>query len=109
MESHLALVGERTGMTFKIGQKVRIRVAKADPETSEIDIELIEAETVETLSMDSNKNRRQRRSQKQPEKKENKPKEQQKDRQSNKQKNKPKKGKAPFYQGAPKKKGKKGR
>ena len=109
LESHLALVGERTGMTFKIGQKVRIRVAKADPETREIDFELIEAETVETLSMDSNKNRRQRRSQKQPEKKENKPKAQQKDRQSNKQKNKPKKGKAPFYQGAPKKKGKKGR
>lgn len=46
LENHLALVGERTGQTFKIGQKVRIKVIKADPETREIDFELIEAEEV---------------------------------------------------------------
>ena len=33
IENHMALVGERTGMTLKIGQKVQIRVEKADPET----------------------------------------------------------------------------
>ena len=36
LENHLALVGERTGQTFKIGQKVRIKVIKADPETRKI-------------------------------------------------------------------------
>jgi ribonuclease R len=59
IENHLALVGERTGMTFKIGQKVRVRVVKADPETREIDFELIEAEEVESLQ--PVKNRKQRR------------------------------------------------
>ena len=49
MENHLALVGERTGLTFKIGQKVRIKVVKADPETREIDFELVAAEEVEKL------------------------------------------------------------
>ena len=28
IENHMALVGERTGMTLKIGQKVQIRVEK---------------------------------------------------------------------------------
>ena len=36
-------------MTFKIGQKVRIKVVKADPETREIDFELVAAEEVEKL------------------------------------------------------------
>ena len=44
IENHMALVGERTGMTLKIGQKVQIRVEKADPETREVDFELISAE-----------------------------------------------------------------
>ncbi|MGC3144933.1 S1 RNA-binding domain-containing protein, partial [Enterococcus faecalis] len=35
IENHMALVGERTGMTLKIGLKVQIRVEKADPETRE--------------------------------------------------------------------------
>ncbi len=46
IENHMALVGERTGMTLKIGQKVQIRVEKADPETREVDFELISAEEV---------------------------------------------------------------
>ena len=50
-ENHLALVGERTGMTFKIGQKVRIKVTKSDPETREIDFELLEAEPVAPIVM----------------------------------------------------------
>ena len=44
IENHLALVGERTGLTFKIGQKVRVKVIKADPEERAIDFELIDAE-----------------------------------------------------------------
>ena len=51
VENHLALVGERTGQTFKIGQKVRIKVRKADPETREIDFELIEAAEVAPILM----------------------------------------------------------
>jgi ribonuclease R len=46
IENHLALVGERTGLTFKIGQKVRVKVIKAVPEERAIDFELIEAEEV---------------------------------------------------------------
>ena len=49
IENHMALVGERTGMTLKIGQKVRIKVEKANPETREIDFELLEAEAVKPL------------------------------------------------------------
>ncbi|MCD5002781.1 ribonuclease R [Enterococcus saccharolyticus] len=104
LENHLALVGERTGMTFKIGQKVRIRVVKADPETREIDFELIEAEDIPSLT-DINKNRRQRR---------NKPKKQYKSTEKKetkygkKPKEKHKKGKKkPFYKSVVKKKGKK--
>lgn len=54
-ENHLALVGERTGMTFKIGQKVRIKVTKSDPETREIDFELLEAEPVAPIVMKDRK------------------------------------------------------
>ncbi|WP_314066334.1 ribonuclease R [uncultured Vagococcus sp.] len=44
VESHLALVGERTGVTYRIGQKVVIKVTKADPTTREIDFELVSTE-----------------------------------------------------------------
>ncbi|QIL46683.1 ribonuclease R [Vagococcus coleopterorum] len=44
VESHLALVGERTGTTYKIGQKVVIKVTKADPATREVDFELVSVE-----------------------------------------------------------------
>ncbi|MFC7054726.1 S1 RNA-binding domain-containing protein [Enterococcus alcedinis] len=50
-ENHLALVGERTGTTFKLGQKVRIKVTKSDPETREIDFELVDAEPVAPIVM----------------------------------------------------------
>lgn len=46
VESHLALVGERTGVTYKIGQKVVIKVTKADTTTREIDFEMISSEEV---------------------------------------------------------------
>ncbi len=41
VEEQLMLVGERTGVVYRIGQKVKIRVTKANPETREIDFELI--------------------------------------------------------------------
>ena len=74
MENHLALVGERTGQTFKIGQKVRIKVIKADPETREIDFELIEAEEVIRIQQPKkkqNKENKQRRQTSDRQKKEN--------------------------------------
>lgn len=46
IEDQLTLVGERTGITYKIGQKVKVKVVKADPETREIDFELITDGTV---------------------------------------------------------------
>lgn len=41
VEEQLMLVGERTGVVYRIGQKVKIKVTKANPETREIDFELI--------------------------------------------------------------------
>ena len=63
VEKHLALVGERTGLTLKIGQRVRIRVEKSDPETREIDFELLEAEELERIEIQRPKrgNRKDRR------------------------------------------------
>ncbi len=49
IENHLALVGERTGLTFKIGQKVRVKVVKADPDERAVDFELVSAEEVTAL------------------------------------------------------------
>jgi ribonuclease R len=54
IEKHMALVGERTGKTFKLGQKVVIKVEKADPETREIDFELISSEDVAPVELDKN-------------------------------------------------------
>ena len=42
LESHMVLLGERTGMIFRIGQKVRIEVTKADVDSREIDFALVE-------------------------------------------------------------------
>ena len=61
METQLALVGERTGVTFKIGQKVKVKVTKADPVTQEIDFELVEAEEVTPIVRQENRKRRRSR------------------------------------------------
>ncbi|MDR2465048.1 MAG: ribonuclease R [Streptococcaceae bacterium] len=53
LEKHLALVGERSGQVFKIGQKVTVKVMKADPETKEIDFKLIDAEEVPRIETSS--------------------------------------------------------
>ena len=61
IENQLALVGERTRQTFKIGQKVRIKVTKSDPETREIDFELLEAEELPSLEVPKNNRQNQKR------------------------------------------------
>ncbi|AZP03229.1 ribonuclease R [Jeotgalibaca ciconiae] len=42
LESHMVLLGERTGIIYRIGQKVRIEVTKADVDSREIDFALVE-------------------------------------------------------------------
>ncbi|OJG45819.1 ribonuclease R [Enterococcus hermanniensis] len=61
IENQLALVGERTRQTFKIGQKVRIKVTKADPVTREIDFELLEAEEIPAIDVPRNTHQNKRR------------------------------------------------
>ncbi len=56
VENHLALVGERTGLTFKIGQKVRVKVVKADPDERAVDFELVSAEEVTALERPKTRN-----------------------------------------------------
>ena len=43
-ERMLALIGERSGLTFKIGQPIKIKVVKADRMTGEIDFEYLPSE-----------------------------------------------------------------
>ena len=104
IETHMALVGERTGMTLKIGQKVRIKVEKADAETREIDFELLEAETVQPLEAPKT-TRRKATNRQQDRKMQSRKKENKKPVEHKKGK---KKGKKPFYKEvSQKKKGKK--
>ena len=51
VERLMALVGEHTKMTFKLGQKVVVRVTKSDPETRNIDFQIIEAEGIEAKDL----------------------------------------------------------
>lgn len=97
VENQLALVGERTHRTFKIGQTVKVRVIKADPETREIDFELIETQGEKAKAQPNRRKRRRKKDQS------GKKKEKRKDKTSKKGKSKQR----PFYKSAPKKKGKK--
>lgn len=97
IENHMALVGERTGMTLKIGQKVKIKVEKADPETREIDFEFIEAEEAERLEAPKQKKRQDGRRNRPSDRKE-------KVKKPFTQKKNKKKGKKPFYKEVAKKK-----
>lgn len=105
LENQLALVGERTRLTFKIGQKVRIKVVKAEPETREIDFELVSAEEVTNLELPkSARKSTPKKAKRKPSRNKNR---QTADFQHGKKK-KNKKGKtAPFYKKAVKKKKKK--
>lgn len=93
IENQLALVGEHTNQTFKIGQQVKVRVTKADPETREVDFELVDAQKVELDAPKKQQNRKQRRKKQEdvPTKKK-----------SKKDKKGKNKGKKPFYKDAPK-------
>lgn len=107
IENQLALVGERTRQTFKIGQKVRVKVTKSDPETREIDFELLEAEEVPALEIPGNNHRTQRRRPMNGSKnKQNSEKKTGKnfERAKNESGKKKKKGKKAFYKSVPKKK-----
>lgn len=41
IEKHLMLIGERTGVSYRIGQSVNVEVVKADIDTNEIDFKLL--------------------------------------------------------------------
>ncbi|MBO0453635.1 ribonuclease R [Candidatus Enterococcus murrayae] len=107
VENQLALVGERTRQTFKIGQKVRIRVTKADPETREIDFELLEAEELPPLEVPKNDRLNQRRKPnggRKNNKDSAKYQSKKADRSKGGKEKKKKKGKKPFYKSVTKKK-----
>lgn len=109
IENHLSLVGERTGLTFKIGQKVRVKVIKADPEERAIDFELIDAEEIVPLERPktSNKNRPSNRHQKRSSKSHTERNGKKNSYSNERKKGKGpsnKKGKKPFYKGIKKKK-----
>ncbi|OJG68059.1 ribonuclease R [Enterococcus moraviensis] len=97
IENHMALVGERTGMTLKIGQKIKVKVEKADPETREIDFEFLEAEEVERIEAPKQKKRQDSRRKRGSDRKEM-------DKKPFSQKKNKKKGKKPFYKEVAKKK-----
>ncbi|MDT2828775.1 ribonuclease R [Enterococcus viikkiensis] len=108
IENQLALVGERTRQTFKIGQKVRVKVTKSDPETREIDFELLEAEEIPALEVPGNSRRNNQRRKPTGGRKNNQnsnknyPKNS--DRPAAGKEKKKKKGKKPFYKSVAKKK-----
>ena len=106
VENQLALVGERTRQTFKIGQKVRIKVVKSDPETREIDFELLEAEEIPLLELPKGGSRQRRQSTggRKNNKKSDKYYGKNVDRTKNGKDKKKKKGKKPFYKSVAKKK-----
>ena len=108
IENHLALVGERTGLTFKIGQKVRVKVVKADPDERAVDFELVSAEEVTALERPKARNGKSgKREGKQAGKRSEKNGKKNKRYSDSKQTFGKKKGKKPFYKGVKKKKKKK--
>ncbi|MER2181055.1 MAG: ribonuclease R [Desemzia incerta] len=107
----LMLIGERTGVVYKIGQKVKIKVTKADPELREIDFELIPDPNLEVkadenaLKKGKRKGRNDKRSSRGPAKKDGKGSGEKGKKRTG---SKPKKAK-PFYKDVAKKTGKKKR
>lgn len=104
IENQLALVGERTRQTFKIGQKVRVKVTKSDPQTREIDFELLEAEELTPLAVPKEANRNHRRKPTSGGKNQNSQKRYNKNSDRSKNGKEKKKGKKPFYKSVAKKK-----
>ena len=103
VENHLALVGERTGTIYRIGQQVKIKVVKADPETREIDFELVSAETVTERIEIPKKNNGKGKQRKQSDKKQG-----ERSFEKNKKNKSSKNKKQPFYKSVAKKSKSKG-
>lgn len=55
IESHMVLLGERTGIVYRIGQKVKIEVTKADVATREIDFAIVETAELNVYDNEMNK------------------------------------------------------
>ncbi|MGP6138667.1 ribonuclease R [Jeotgalibaca sp. A127] len=55
IESHMVLLGERTGIVYRIGQRVKIEVTKADVATREIDFALVEDAELNVYDNEMNK------------------------------------------------------
>ncbi len=103
VENHLALVGERTGTIYRIGQQVKIKVTKADPETREIDFELLSAETLpDRIEIPKKNNGRGKPRKNEPRRKS------ESDNRSERGKKAKKNKKQPFYKSVAKKKSSKG-
>lgn len=62
----LMLIGERTGVVYRIGQEVKIKVTKADAELREIDFELVPDPTLERKLDPSEQKKRGKKHQKNP-------------------------------------------
>lgn len=97
IESHMAFVGERTGKVYKIGQKVRVKLTKADVDTREIDFDLLSAEPLTEKIELPKKNKKQSTSRRNDKKKQTGKSD------FAKKDKKPKKGKKPFYKSVNKK------
>ena len=104
-ERDLTLRGEKSGVTFRVGQQIRIKVERADKMTGEIDFSYIPSELdvvekgLKAQGRDRNDNRRDRR---RKEKKGSKGSSTKRDAKG-KESTKKKKGKKPFYKEVAKK------
>ena len=110
-ERDLTLSGEKSGVTFRVGQQIRIKVERADKMTGEIDFSYIPSELdvvekgLKAQGRDRNDNRRDRR---RKEKKGSKVSSTKRDA-KRKESSKKKKGKKPFYKEVAKKGAKHGK
>ncbi|MBM6615709.1 ribonuclease R [Desemzia sp. RIT804] len=107
----LMLIGERTGVVYRIGQKVKIKVTKADPELREIDFELIPDPNLE-VKVDPNQDKKGKRKGQDPKRSSKEQPRRRKKTSSEKEKKSPEnktKKSNPFYKDVVKKKGKKKR
>jgi ribonuclease R len=41
-EAHHVLRAERSGQTFRLGQRVRVKIVRADPDALKVDLQLVE-------------------------------------------------------------------
>ncbi|MGX7200116.1 ribonuclease R [Enterococcus nangangensis] len=113
--AHMSLVGENTRQTFKLGQKVVVKVVKSDPITRTIDFQLVAAEGIKEQDLKrrqhhkrpaargKNEGERGKRS------KETATTKKRSSKNKNKSQSKGKGGQRPFYQGAKKGKNKRGK